>query len=169
MGSGKSTVGPILANSIAYDFVDLDAAIERIEGRSISEIFRLHGERYFRQREREELIRMCVPTRLVIALGGGTLVQPETYRFIRASGLLVYLRLSPEELYRRVRHKDDRPLLTDAEGRRLRPEELKARIQTLYHERETLYASADITVESDIRRVGVTADRVARELASRLR
>jgi len=165
MGSGKSTVGPILANSVGYGFEDLDALIEGAEGCSISEIFRIHGEVYFRRREREEVLRLCRQSRLVVSLGGGTLVEPETYRLIRSSGLLVYLKLSPEDVYQRVRHRDDRPLLADPEGRRLSPQELKARIEHLLRQREVLYASADITVESDARRVGVTVDRVVREIA----
>jgi len=165
MGSGKSTVGPILANSVGYDFVDLDAVIEGAEGCSISEIFRERGEVYFRRREREEVLRLCRKSRLVVSLGGGTLVQPETYQLIRSSGLLVYLKLSPEDVYQRVRHRDNRPLLADPEGGRLSAQELKARIEHLLRQREELYASADITVESDTRRVGVTVDRLVHEIA----
>jgi shikimate kinase len=168
MGSGKSTVGPILANSVGYDFVDLDALIEAAEGCSISEIFRTRGEAYFRQREQEEILRLSVRPKLIVALGGGTLVVPETSRIIRSSGVLVYLKLSPEQVYQRVRHRGERPLLADVEGGRLSPDELKARIEHLYRQREALYASADITVESDARRVAVTVDRVVRELASLL-
>lgn len=168
MGSGKSTVGPILANSVGYDFVDLDGLIEASEGRAIREIFQTDGEAYFRRRELEEIQRLSQRPKLVVSLGGGTLIQAETYRLIRSSGLLVYLKISPEQVFRRVRHRDDRPLLSDPQGRPLSTAELKARISQLYRERETLYASADITVESDPRQVGVTVDRVVREIASQL-
>jgi len=164
MGSGKSTVGPILANSIGYDFVDLDSLIEAADGCSIAEMFRTRGEEYFRKREHEELLLLCKRSRLVVSLGGGTLGQPDTYGLVRSSGLLVYLKLSAEEVYQRVRHRDDRPLLADPGGQRLSPEQLRARIEQLYREREVLYASADITVESDARHVGVTVDRLVREL-----
>ena len=164
MGSGKSTVGPILANSIGYEFVDLDGLIEAADGCSIAQMFQRRGEAYFRGREHQELLRLCERTRLVVSLGGGTLGQPDTYRLVRSSGLLVYLKLSPEEVYQRVRHRDDRPLLADPQGRRLSPDQLRARIEQLYREREVLYASADITIESDARRVGVTVDRLVREL-----
>jgi shikimate kinase len=111
------------------------------------------------------MLRLSARPRLVVALGGGTLVVPETSRIIHSSGVLVYLKLSPEQVYQRVRHRDDRPLLADPQGGRLSPDELKARIEHLYRQREALYASADIAVESDARRVGVTVDRVMRELA----
>lgn len=168
MGSGKSTVGPILANTVGYEFVDLDARIEAAEGRSIRAIFQSDGEGYFRAREHEEIAQLCTRSRLVVALGGGSLVQPKTYRLIRASGLVVYLKLSPDQLFQRVRHNDDRPLLSGPEGQRLTAAELKERIAQLYRQREKLYASADIIVESDARKVGVTVDRIMRELRRHL-
>jgi shikimate kinase len=168
MGSGKSTVGPILANSVGYDFVDLDAQIEAAEGRSIRDIFRSEGEAHFRALEREEIARLCTRSRLVVALGGGTLVQPETHRLIRASGVLVYLKLSPDQLFQRVRRNEDRPLLSGPEGQHLTGPELKERIAQLYRQREELYASADIIVESDARSVGVTVERIVRELRRHL-
>jgi shikimate kinase len=169
MGSGKSTVGPILANTIGYDFADLDRTIEKEEEMSISEIFRSRGEEYFRGRERELILRFSVCPRLVVSLGGGTLVDPLSLKTIEMTGILVYLKLSPDLLLKRLSNRSDRPMLADAEGNRLPDEELRARVHTLYDARAPLYARADITVEADERRVGITVDRVVRALAPLLR
>jgi shikimate kinase len=169
MGSGKSTVGPILANTIGYEFADLDRTIEKEEGMSISEIFHSRGEDYFRARERDLILRFSVCPHLVVSLGGGTLVDPLSQKTVEMTGILVYLKLSPDLLLKRLGNRSDRPMLTDAEGNRLPEEELRARVRTLYDARAPLYARADITVEADERRVGITVDRVVHALAPFLR
>ncbi len=169
MGSGKSTIGPILANSIGYDFADIDRMIELAEGRAISQIFRESGERYFRQCERSVLLGVCGLPQTVIALGGGTLVDPENSRIVRTTGVLIYLKLPSEEILRRLQNRSDRPLLTTPDGERLSQEELRVRIHQLYTERAHLYESADLTVLTDGSRVGLTVDRIVKLLAPLLR
>ncbi len=169
MGSGKSTVGPILANTIGYDFVDVDRMIEEAEGASVAEVFRLRGEEYFRSREREAIIQLSREARRVIALGGGALVDPLSFETIITSGILVYLRIPKEILMKRLQHREDRPLLRDAAGGRLPEQELRERIDALYRTREPLYARADLILDADERRVGVTVDRLARLLVPLLR
>jgi shikimate kinase len=165
MGSGKSTIGPILANCLAYDFVDLDREIELHEGVSIARIFRDRGEKYFRRKEKEWVLDVSTRLRTVISLGGGALVDQESYRIVRQSGLLIYLKLPPEELYERLRRQIHRPLLTDDKGRFLRGAELQSRIETLYRERHALYESADLTIASDQAGVGITVDRILKEIS----
>lgn len=162
MGSGKSTIGPILANTLGYEFADIDRVVERSEGCPVSQIFREKGEAYFRERELRALTSLSVRPRLVISLGGGTLVQPAAFQLIRATGILVYLKMSPEEVIRRLAHRTDRPLLLDAEGGRLPDDKLRARIEKLYGERSPLYESADVVVPTDETRVGMTVDRIVR-------
>ncbi len=169
MGSGKSTVGPILANTLGYDFVDVDRRIELSEGMSVGEVFRLRGEEYFRLREREAIVRVSQERSLVVALGGGALVDPLNFETVSTTGILVYLRLPKEILMKRLQHREDRPLLTDAAGAVLADSELRERIETLYRTREPLYAKADLILDADERRVGVTVDRLARLLVPFLR
>ncbi len=165
MGCGKSTVGPILANTIGYDFLDIDVMIEAAAGTSINQIFRQHGEPYFRSLERDIVAKVSATTRTVIALGGGTVSDPGTFEIVRTTGILVYLRMTPEEIVRRLRHKTDRPMLADAAGNRLDEESLRKKIHELFSAREPLYTQADITVLTDETRVGITVDQIVKALA----
>ena len=169
MGSGKSTVGPILANTIGYGFVDVDHAIEAAQGMTVDELFRLHGEQFFRQQEREVIGRISKEHKVVVALGGGALIDPVNLETITTTGILVYLRLPKEVLMKRLQHGKDRPLLADAAGVHLSEKDLHERIESLYRAREPLYAKAEVVVDADERRVGVTVDRVARSLVPLLR
>ncbi len=169
MGSGKSTVGPILANTIGYGFVDLDRAIEEAEGVTVAEVFRLRGEEYFRGREREAIARFSQEDGRVIALGGGALVDPVNFETVISTGILVYLKLPKDVLLRRLEHREDRPLLRDAVGGRLSGEEMRERFEALYRIREPLYSRADLIFDADVRNVGVTVDRLARLLVPFLR
>jgi shikimate kinase len=166
MGSGKSTIGPILANTIGYDFVDVDRRIEEKTGKTVSEIFLESGEVHFRGLERELLSELSSVPRLVISLGGGTAVDPQTFRFITTSGILIYLKTTPEQIYRRLHFKNDRPMLTDAAGQRLGEEQLRERIQALFLLREPVYARADITIHTDGKKVGITVDEIVRRLST---
>ena len=91
MGAGKSTVGPVLAQRLGRDFVDLDTEIERMAGSLIVEIFEREGEEGFRRRERESISRWTRRP-VVVALGGGAIVQEGAAEALRASGVVVYLR-----------------------------------------------------------------------------
>jgi len=114
MGSGKSTIGPILANTLGWTFFDLDKEIEKRENRKITKIFEEDGKNYFRRKETEILKEISEGKNLIISLGGGTLIIQENRKFIKKSGNLIFLRSSPEVAYRRLKHKRDRPvLLTD--------------------------------------------------------
>ncbi len=166
MGSGKSTVGPRLASALGYDYIDIDEAIERAEGRSVREIFEEKGERYFRALERDLVQKIAHAPRLVVSLGGGTLMDPDNYLDVSGSGIIVYLKAAPEQLFRRLQTKADRPMLMDISGRGLSEEELRIRIQQLYHAREQVYTRADITVESGEHDVGATVDLIVKQIAA---
>ena len=169
MGSGKSTIGPILANTIGYDFADLDRLIENEAGLSVSAIFREKGEEYFRSLERSGIARVSAMPRTVISLGGGTLVDPENYRRISTTGIIVYLKITPEQIFRRLHHKTDRPLLTNPGGERLGDEQLRTRIMNLYSSREPIYAQSDITVLTDEKKVGITVDQIVKKISYYIR
>ena len=130
------------------------------------EIFRESGESSFRAVEREVIGQISQTPRLVVALGGGTLTDPETFKSITASGILVYLRVSPDQLFRRVQAKSDRPLLMDLEGNRLNEGELRQRIIHLYEQREPMYNKADLVFEADEAGVGLAVDKIVRKISA---
>jgi shikimate kinase len=164
MGSGKSTIGPILANTLGYDFVDVDRLIEAKANARVVEIFERDGEQRFRELERAVLQEVAGRDHCVVSLGGGTIANEHNFELIRRSGVIVYLRLEPDEIYQRVHHRPDRPLLWDGSGRLLSADQLQERIRMLLSDRERYYEQADVVVPSDRRRVGVTVDEIVRRL-----
>ena len=100
MGSGKSTIGPILANTIGYSFVDLDLFIEQKEKRKIGDIFKQEGEKAFRNMERAFLKEIAGTPRRVISLGGGTIIDQDSLDLVKESGILVYLKAESEYIYK---------------------------------------------------------------------
>ncbi len=114
MGSGKTTVGKLLAQELSWPFIDLDAVIEAGQGLSIREIFENSGEPFFRQLERAALVEAAKTAPSVIALGGGTFAQQANIDFIReAGGSTVWLDSAPEVLWERCEGIDNRPLFRD--------------------------------------------------------
>ena len=143
MGSGKSTVGFRLSYRLKKCLIDTDKLIERREGMKITEIFAKYGESYFRQKETECLNSMFdeLGSR-VISLGGGTPMQEENREIIKKLGKVIYLKASPETIYKRVKHDTTRPLL--------QCDDPQAKISALLAERNPIYESlADIIVEVD--------------------
>jgi shikimate kinase len=149
MASGKSTVGPILARELGYDFMDLDDAIEEAAGRSIPEIFAIEGELGFRQRETEALWQTADRDDLVVALGGGTIVDDANREWALDHGLVVTLDVDAGTLLDRLGDEaDHRPLLQDEEGRPLGREAMRRRIEQMLSERRSAYAQAHATVDA---------------------
>lgn len=164
MGSGKSTVGPILANTLGYEFVDIDKLIEQKAEQPIVQLFETVGEKGFRNLEREVLREVAGLDGYVVSLGGGTIANEENFQLIQQSGIVVYLRLPLEEILQRVQHKQDRPMLKSREGKPLPPDELAARIEQLLRHREQFYDRADIIISTDKQKVGATVDAIVRRL-----
>jgi shikimate kinase len=164
MGSGKSTLGPILANTLGYGFVDLDRLIEERAGKSISELFRDAGEKEFRQLELAALLDVVKMTEMVVSLGGGAIANEESFQLIHTYGVIVYLRMSAEEATRRMRHKVNRPLLKGADGETLDENALKEKITDLMRRREEFYGRADVIIQTDQQRIGSTVDDLVRQL-----
>jgi shikimate kinase len=114
MGSGKTTVGALLARELGWPFIDLDATLEAGQGRSIREIFEQTGEAFFREIERAALAEASKSQPAVIALGGGTFVQQPNQEFIRQTGgATIWLDCPLEELERRCEGLSTRPLFRD--------------------------------------------------------
>jgi shikimate kinase len=138
-GSGKSAVGRRLAARLELPFVDADEEIERAAGKPITDIFKEHGEPYFRDGERKVIARLLRAGPQVLATGGGAFMVAETQDNIRRSGISVWLKAELAVLMRRVLKRNNRPLLAnDPEG------VMRQLMQTRY----PVYAQADITVES---------------------
>lgn len=142
-GTGKSTVGPTVARRLGFDFIDLDAEIERAAGRPVPEIFRADGEEAFRRLETEALRRLAARDRLVVATGGGVVLRPENRRLMAESGLVVCLEARPETIARRLEAlAPTRPLLAGPDP--------AARIAGLKEYRQPFYATADWVVQTDL-------------------
>lgn len=143
MGSGKTTVGLKLSYRLKMPVEDTDKLIERREGRSVSEIFAAEGEEYFRRLETALLKELSGKKYgRIYSVGGGMPVRPENRRLLKQLGTVVYLRVSPETVYGRLRNDTGRPLLQCADP--------LGRIRELMEERREAYEScADFTVDAD--------------------
>ena len=130
-GSGKSTVGRHLARRLGLPFFDSDHLIEQRLGRSISAYFAEAGEGAFREREQEVIAELAQGPDAVVPTGGGSVLREANRRALRAAGQVIYLRSTPEELYRRLRHDTQRPLLQVADP--------LGKLRALYAERDPLY------------------------------
>jgi shikimate kinase len=150
MGSGKSTVGPLLAAGLGYEFVDLDLLIEAGEGKAVPVIFREKGEQAFRLLERRELGLLSSRERIVVATGGGALTDQGSWEIMRGSGLIVYLEVPVEILVARLRGIRGRPMISAEDGTPLGDEQLRERISSLFRSREPLYRRADIVVDAGV-------------------
>jgi shikimate kinase len=138
MGAGKSSVGRCLARKLGWKFLDLDEEIERREGRSIAEIFRNDGEPRFRDLERLCLKDISSFNKTVIALGGGTFIDPESRDLAEKTGLTVWLKVSFSRLVDRVRIDGTRPKFAD-----------RTQAKQLYETREPFYELAKVHVSTD--------------------
>lgn len=168
-GSGKSTIGPLLANSLGYEFVDLDQAIEKQARKTITRIFIEDGEEYFRNLEMITLQLLIAKNNMVISLGGGVLENDQSYTLILKSGTMVYLKSPIKTLARRLCNKTDRPLLKGDHGQKLSREEIEGKISAILARREPRYESAAITVHTDIKRIGSTVEELTRKIERHLR
>lgn len=142
MGSGKSTVGPLLAKKIDYHFVDSDELVEQKAGKSVAQIFSEDGEPTFRKAEESVIQAVFEKPNVVCALGGGALKSPRTRELLR-DGLLVLLECPPEVLMERVK-ETDRPILRGFEGKAL-----LSRIESLLEDRQSQYDLAEIRQDTD--------------------
>ncbi len=164
MTSGKSTIGPILANVLGWNFCDLDKIIEEDYKKTIVQIFELIGESEFRKVETEYLKKISEQENIVISLGGGTICSDFNLRLIKEKGKLIFLAVSIETLRRRLKKKLDRPLFRDLVLEDRPDEEFDSRITNLLTKREPYYKQADITIQSDSYKVGITVDILAEKI-----
>lgn len=145
-GTGKTAVGKILAEKRKQDFIDADLALEKENDISISEMVAEHGWGYFRQKERETLIRLCKGDHQIIATGGGVILNPENIRIMRENGKVIWLKASAETVTSRIlkdeKTASQRPALTDKGVM----DEIE---ETLSFRRPLYEKAADFSVDTD--------------------
>ena len=160
MGSGKSSVGQMLAETLGYGFLDTDALVEKHAGKKITEIFAEQGQPAFRALESQVIASLENTKGMVIATGGGAILDPQNVHVFRGLGLIVYLKASPRELYQRVKNDSTRPLL--------KVEDPKAEIARIVAEREPKYRDcADVIINTEDLSIEEVNDKLIDELAKR--
>lgn len=157
-GAGKSTVGPLLARRLGCAFVELDALIEAATGLQLGEIFQMHGEAYYRQTERAALAKQLAGDPVVLAVGGGIVMDPQSFAMLRAGARTVWLRAAPEDHWQRVIAQGDlRPMADN--------EQAFGDLRRILAERDPLYRQAEVVVDTSTQRVDDIVDAVHRALA----
>lgn len=141
MGAGKTTIGRRLAKKLGLSFVDADSEIEAAAGMKIPDIFEMFGESGFRDGERRVIERLIKAGPHVLATGGGAFLNAQTREAIKENGLSIWLKAELHVLMERVKRKESRPLLLNAN--------LEETMRRLLEERSATYALADVVVESN--------------------
>jgi shikimate kinase len=142
MGAGKTTIGKLLAKKLHKSFFDSDQEIENRTGVKIPVIFEIEGEAKFRSRETMMLEELVAKHHIVLATGGGIVLSEKNRELLSRHGTVIYLNATAEDLWQRIHHDKNRPLLHVAN-----PQE---KLQQLFHERDAIYRSvANIIVNTD--------------------
>src|SRR6056297_2749355 len=141
MGSGKSTIGKLLAKNIYYKFIDVDDFIvKHSEYESVNEIFEEKNEEFFRTLENDAMKELSDFEKTVIATGGGVILNEENIQIMHSTGIVIYLESDIENLVRRLKDAKDRPLLKGVD--------LKKKLERLFNKRESLYSqAANLTID----------------------
>lgn len=151
MGSGKSTIGNIIANRLHREFQDSDHFIEKRTGVDIARIFDIEGEHGFRERESDALNELLSQNNRVVATGGGSVLRPQNQQLLKQKGFIIFLDTSVTQQLRRLARDKKRPLL--------QTENPRERLEAMFVERHPIYLDlADLAVKTD--------KRVARRLAA---
>ncbi len=153
MGTGKTSVGKLVAEQLHLEFLDTDELIQSRTGRTIADIFAKEGEPMFRALERQLVDELSHRTKLLISTGGGLPTNLENLAKLKSHALVICLWSSPEKIWERVGHQSHRPLLHDANPQK--------KIRDLLAAREPFYKQADVLVNTDIRSLREVAQQVA--------
>lgn len=157
MGAGKTSVGRTLARRLDMEFFDADTEIERITGVKIPVIFEIEGESGFRAREEKMIEHLSAMQGIVLATGGGAVISDTNRQFLKSRGRVIYLRATPEDLWRRTRRDRNRPLLQTADP--------LGKLRTLHDQRDPLYREvADLIVDTGSQSVAHLTSRIQQML-----
>ncbi len=142
-GAGKTTIGKKLANSLKWEFVELDERIEKAAGLTLQNIFEMHGEEYYRRLEQEVLLDLILrQRRAVVATGGGIVMRNETYDLLQRNCRIIWLKALPEDHWNRVLQQDPRPMTNFPDA--------FTQLQNLLERREPLYSRADSVINTSL-------------------
>jgi shikimate kinase len=162
MGAGKTTIGKALARALGRAFVDCDQELERRTGVTVRMIFELEGEAGFRAREAQLLEELTALPGVVLATGGGAVLDPANRARLSARGFVIYLRASARDLWFRTRNDRSRPLLQTADP--------LGRLEALFQVRDPLYTeTADLIIDSGRQRSGALIGRILPQLPEQCR
>ncbi len=152
MGTGKSSVGRLVADLLHFTFLDTDDVIVARAGKSVADIFAQEGEGVFREKERQLVEELARRTRTVISTGGGLPVNPDNLASLKAHALVICLWAAPERIWERVRSQSHRPLLQEGDPIQ--------KIKELLAAREPFYRQADVLVNTEMRSMREVAHQV---------
>ncbi len=152
MGTGKTSVGRLVAEQLRFEYLDTDDVIQTSTGRSIADIFTKDGEPAFRALEARVVQELATRAKIVISTGGGLPVHSKNLDNLKSHSLVVCLWSSPEKIWERVRHQSHRPLLHDPNP--------QAKIRELLNERTPFYKQADVLLNTELRSVREVAQQV---------
>jgi 3-dehydroquinate synthase len=157
MGSGKTTVGKVLAKQLGKTFIDSDEEIQKRTGVTIPHIFDVEGEAGFRQRESAVIEDLVKLNNIVLATGGGAVINPKSREVMRQGGVVVYLKSSVYDLWQRTRHDHTRPLL--------KTENPRAKLQELFEQRDAMYCDvANVIIHTSKQSVHTLVSRLTKRL-----
>jgi len=142
MGTGKTTIGRLLASRLGRPFVDCDKKVEYESGMTVREIFEHYGEGFFREKEEDVIAKLSRYHNAVIATGGGVALSDASMRRLKRNGVLIALTASVETILERTGRRTTRPLLLDFSLR-------EQVVNRLLHEREELYQKADFSIDTN--------------------
>lgn len=159
MGAGKTSVGRLLARRLHKEFLDADAEVEHATGVKIPLIFEIEGETGFRAREEKMIEKLTGMNGIVLATGGGAVLSAVNRRRLKERGRVIYLRAAPEDLWRRTRRDQNRPLLQTADP--------LGRLRMLHEQRDPLYREvADLVVDTGAQSVAHLTTRIQQMLTA---
>ncbi|MBI4432818.1 MAG: shikimate kinase [Candidatus Omnitrophica bacterium] len=157
MGTGKTSVGKILARELKRPLIDIDHRIEETEKRKIAAIFEKEGEAYFRAIEKKAVTEAAAREGIVITTGGGVVLDPDNMAALKKNGTVIALMATPETIVQRVKDSAHRPLL--------KGEDLPGRVNDLLEKRKAQYAQADLKMDTDGQTPHQVAVRILKELS----
>jgi shikimate kinase len=161
MGAGKTTIGRQLAAALGLEFIDSDRELQARTGVEIPLIFEIEGEQGFRRRERRLIDELTQRTGVVLATGGGAVLDPQNRQHMGARGWVVYLHCSPEQQFERTARDRNRPLL--------QTDDPLARLRELMEIRDPLYRKlADLVVSTEKRSASAVVGEIKRRLKQEL-
>ncbi|WAM34680.1 shikimate kinase [Caldicellulosiruptor morganii] len=152
MGSGKTTIGKLIAEKLKIDLVDTDSEIIKEFGLTIDRIFEIYGEKKFRECERKVIERVSKLENVVISTGGGVVLEPENIRLLRENGVIYFLYASPDTILKRLKDDNSRPLLKN--GDKL------SNIIRLLNLRMPFYKNCDFEINTDILTPELVAEKI---------